>query len=246
MSDPDAPQISRFDRIRDLSSIDADLPRLLQAAGLAVSALTDRPLPPPTSSSSSTSSPSTPSPAELPKHIISTFDSPIGAAQAHDSAPLAANKAAFRDAAAAYYTLLQSVSARLRRQVYALEEAGLIAETADRFSNAAASSSSTAAADTAAGQQGPGEESGRQAARVSAGIVGQRSREEEGREREAPVTNGGLGNLDVGWLNSRGKGWERGKEAELMEEAKGLLEELVGRTEEKARGEREGSAMEMT
>lgn len=69
------------------------------------------------------------------------------------------------------------------------------------------------------------QEDGKQAARVSAGIVGPAQEA----EREAPVTNGGLGNLDVGWLNSRGEGVERGKEGELVEEVRELLEGVVER-----------------
>ena len=38
------------------------------------------------------------------------------------------------------------------------------------------------------------------------------------------VTNGGLGDLDVGWLNSRAKDVGAGKERELVKELRELLE----------------------
>ncbi|KAL9078105.1 MAG: hypothetical protein Q9157_002988 [Trypethelium eluteriae] len=228
MTNPTSPEFTPFDRIRDLSSISSDIPRLLQSAGLAVSALTNRPLPDPSDADQ-----------DLPKHILDAFDEPPGAPSPSDSPSLSAHKEAFRDASASYYTLLQSVSARLRRQVYALEEAGLISESADRYSEAASSSASAIAGAGGAAQAAGMQDDGKQTARVSAGIVGQPAQDVG---REAPVTNGGLGNLDVGWLNSRGEGVERGKEGELMEEARRLLEKVVVRME--GREAEEGSAME--
>lgn len=38
------------------------------------------------------------------------------------------------------------------------------------------------------------------------------------------ITNGGLGELDIGWLNSRAKDVALGKEKELVSELRGLLE----------------------
>ncbi|KAL9096477.1 MAG: hypothetical protein Q9165_001474 [Trypethelium subeluteriae] len=228
MTDPGSSDLTRFERIRDLSSISSDIPRLLQSAGLAVSALTNRPLP-------DSSDPD----QQLPKHILNAFDKPPGASSPSDSPSLSAHKEAFRDASASYYTLLQSVSARLRRQAWALEEAGLISESADKYSEAASSLASGIAGAGGAAQALGMQDDGKQTARVSAGIVGQPAQDVG---REAPVTNGGLGNLDVGWLNSRGEGVERGKEGELMEEARSLLEKVVARME--GREVVEGNAME--
>ena len=230
MTDLEIPHFTRSDRIRELSSIDTDIPRLLQAAGLAVSSLTDRPLPRDTSNGDEPSLSQ-----KLPKHILDNFDEPVGAPSESDSPSLAAHKAAFRDASASYYTLLQSISARLRRQVYALEEAGLISESVDKFAE-----SSAAPAIPVPGLGGQAHvlhEDGRQTARVSAGIIGQ----QQEMEKEAPVTNGGLGNLDVGWLNSRGEGVEREKEAELVEEAKELLESILEKKRRNQEGDEENA-----
>ena len=81
---------------------------------------------------------------------------------------------------------------RLRRQVYALEEAGIIA--AER-----------PAAERAGGADGG-------APRAS--------------EPAAPITNGGLGNFDVSWLNSRRDDVRMRGEAELVREKRKRLEAL--------------------
>ena len=41
------------------------------------------------------------------------------------------------------------------------------------------------------------------------------------------VTNGGLGNFDIGWLNARSRDVGVAKEAELLKEARELLEKMV-------------------
>jgi hypothetical protein len=107
-------------------------------------------------------------------------------------------KAAFEDNTKAYYTHLQAVVARLRRHAYALEEAGIIAPEAA----------------TLAG--GPQQ---RQTGQGQVQTKGQGAVQESER-----ITNGGLGNLDVGWLNSRGNRVGVEKESELIHEAKELLE----------------------
>ena len=95
-------------------------------------------------------------------------------------------KTAFAEHTKTYYTTLQAIIARLRRQAYALEEAGIIdAEASSKASTLPKES-----------------------------------------ER---ITNGGLGNLDVGWLNSRGNKVGAEKENELVEEAKKLIEETLSR-----------------
>lgn len=42
-----------------------------------------------------------------------------------------------------------------------------------------------------------------------------------------PITNGGLGNLDIGWLNSRRDTIGKQKEGGLWKEARRMLEKLV-------------------
>lgn len=41
------------------------------------------------------------------------------------------------------------------------------------------------------------------------------------------ITNGGLGNLDIGWLNSRNNDIEKTMEAELWEQAQGLVQKTL-------------------
>ncbi|PSK54087.1 hypothetical protein B9Z65_7893 [Elsinoe australis] len=117
-------------------------------------------------------------------------------------ASLQNSKEAFTSNAQAYFTTIQSIMARLRRQTYALEEAGIIAAEAPIMAASTAQEKRTAQ---------PGQRQGPQ-----------------GGEEERLV-NGGLGNLDVAWLNSRvGKGGLE-KEGEVLEEAKRLAEEALRR-----------------
>jgi hypothetical protein len=76
--------------------------RLLQSAGSALKALTNKPLPKPDSDSPST-------------------------APLQDRVSLKTQQTAFTNSVAQYFSLLSSIDVRLRRQVYALEEADIIA-----------------------------------------------------------------------------------------------------------------------
>ncbi|KAG5302968.1 Med11 superfamily domain-containing protein [Histoplasma capsulatum G186AR] len=87
------------DRIRELNDIDKDVAKLLNAAGVAIGSLTNSP--------SVTSGQSS---SDLPK-IDGTLES---------------HRAAFKAASSQYFALLSSIDVRLRRQVYALEEASII------------------------------------------------------------------------------------------------------------------------
>ncbi|KLJ08942.1 hypothetical protein EMPG_15635 [Blastomyces silverae] len=108
--DPQEPDdiFSPADRIRQLNDIDKDVTKLLNAAGVAISSLT-------TNSSSIAAGQQS---SDLPK-IDGTLES---------------HQASFRAASSQYFALLSSIDVRLRRQVYALEEASIIkpesAETA--------------------------------------------------------------------------------------------------------------------
>ncbi|KAK5126248.1 hypothetical protein LTR85_010483 [Meristemomyces frigidus] len=115
-----------------------------------------------------------------------------------------ARKANFEESSRAVFTGIQSVIAQLRRQAYALEEAGIIAAEAPTLSSSAQQR-----------QQQPNAVPGR------GGPAAPPQAEPE------RITNGGLGNLDVGWLNSRGNKVGAEKEAELMEEAKELAQKVL-------------------
>ena len=95
-----------------------------------------------------------------------------------------AQKEAFRAATDSFLTTLHSVDVRMKRQILALEEAGIL-----NLSNAP--------------RQDPS--SGARASLQPNGV-------------------GTVGNLDVGWLNSRSTRVERDMEAELWREAKRFLE----------------------
>ncbi|KAH0562149.1 hypothetical protein GP486_003152 [Trichoglossum hirsutum] len=117
-----------------------------------------------------------------------------------------AHKESFSKATATYFSLLASINVRLRRQIYALEEADIIASDS-------ASKDSQAAGNTpgfgAAGGSGAG------------GAAIQTDKGE--------ISGTGLGNLDVGWLNSRSDIVGRKMEGELWAKAREFLERLEQR-----------------
>jgi hypothetical protein len=110
----------------------------------------------------------------------------------------------FRDSMNAFITTLHSVDVRLKRQIWALEEAGIISlkstrEPAAEGSGAAENGGTgQAAAATAAG----GDDAGGAALKTGLG----------------PDGVGKVGGLDVGWLNARSSKVERDMEAELWTE----------------------------
>ncbi|KAL4967960.1 mediator of RNA polymerase II transcription subunit 11 [Aspergillus stella-maris] len=89
------------DRIRQLNDIDKDVAKLIHSAGLAIQALTNAKLPNTNTNSSTASSTAS-----------NTLDS---------------HKTHFKEATSQYFALLSSIDVRLRRQVYALEEASILA-----------------------------------------------------------------------------------------------------------------------
>ncbi|MCJ1251807.1 hypothetical protein MMC30_009045 [Trapelia coarctata] len=115
-------------------------------------------------------------------------------------------KEAFTSAASQYFSLLSSIDVRLRRQVYALEEAGIVSadvlQEIQSTLNVAAMPSAFAGPLTAAA--GP-----------------------QGNKEKSSVSGSGLGNLDVGWLNSRNDKVGKEMEAELWAEARELVQTFV-------------------
>ncbi|RCI12483.1 hypothetical protein L249_1164 [Ophiocordyceps polyrhachis-furcata BCC 54312] len=96
-----------------------------------------------------------------------------------------AQKQAFRSATDSFLTTLHSIDVRMKRQVLALEEAGIV----DLSSAPRRGTNSTSKASL------------------------------------KPNGVGTIGNLDVGWLNSRTRGVDRDMEAELWQEAREFLGE---------------------
>lgn len=172
--------ITPSERIRELSEINNDVANLLSSAGQAIHALTNRPL-------------------NMHRDEDTRMNDGGNGLEAH--------KEAFEYNTNEFFEGLQGVMARLRRQAYALEEAGII--TPDR----------------AFGNDPPKATPPQQQGLRNAGP--QISKEQKlDPER---IKNGGLGNFDVGWLNSRGNKVGAEKEAELIKEAKELLEQVLAR-----------------
>ncbi len=169
--------ISRAECIKELNSIDQvrctsliqmltsnswagqDIVSLIQAAGLAIKTL----------------SPITPLP-----HGDDQDESQPG--------NIESRKAAFTSSTASYFRLLDSISVRLKRQIYALEEADILPPENEP----------TAADSSGAGQTAVGGRKG--------------------------LAAGGLGNLDISWLNSRSDVVGKRMEAELWTKARAFLE----------------------
>ena len=130
-------------------------------------------------------------------------------------ATLEQHKNTFSIATAQYFSLLSSIDIRLRRQIYALEEAEIISTEApakDSHSNPSLSAAFGGGQSGASTLQTP-------------------------TEKSIASTAGGLGNLDVGWLNSRNDNVGKDMEAELWAKA----HEFVGSLGDKSR--RQGVGM---
>lgn len=136
--------------------------------------------------------------AELMKHTSTALNSlttPELDDAPQDGEPKAsldavAQKEAFKHATDSFVTTLHSVDVHMKRQIMALEEAGIVNLTA---------------------QQAGGPKAGAKA-----------------EPSLRPNGVGAVGNLDVGWLNSRSTRVERDMEAELWGEAKAMLEKRSG------------------
>ena len=123
-----------------------------------------------------------------------------------ESTSIAQQKSSFTAATSQYFSLLSSIDVRLRRQVYALEEAEII--PADVASKESKGGSNLPAALAALGA-------------LSSNVTFSQS------SREKTVAGGsGLGKLDVGWLNSQNDKVGKEMEAELWAQAKELVQEF--------------------
>ena len=110
-------------------------------------------------------------------------------------------KDAFKNATAQYFELLSSIDVGLRRQINALEDAKIIpAEATSR--DTPASQSGSLASNMVSNPGGTARQTSSQ---------------------KGTVTGGGLGILDVGWLNSRNDKVGKEKEAALWEDALRLV-----------------------
>lgn len=126
---------------------------------------------------------------QLMSHAATALGALTTPASADDSTPPApvdstAQKEAFRQATDTFLSTLHSIDVRMKRQILALEEAGIVNLSS-----------------------GP-----RQGHNTSV------------KPSLKPNGVGSIGNLDVGWLNSRGTKVERDMELELWKRARELLE----------------------
>jgi len=174
--------VSTADRIRELTDINSDVASMLSSVGQAINALTNRPLNPTNDSDNDTN-----------------MDD---ANTVHEPATLEARKQAFQKHTQDFYDNIHAVTARLRRQAYALEEAGIITPQAATIASISVKSAKP-----------PPTAPGRPPQQI-----------DQAPER---ITNGGLGQQDIGWLNSRGNRVGADKEKELVEDAKKLLENVL-------------------
>ena len=124
-------------------------------------------------------------------------------AEGNEATGFADRKASFTAAASQYFNTLSSIDIHLRRQINALEEARIIpAETtAEGIPN------------TLAGPLPNLNTASSNPAQVKQAMM-----------RKGAITGGGLGSLDVGWLNSRNDKVGKEMEAELWEKAQQLVE----------------------
>jgi hypothetical protein len=175
--------LSSADRIRELTEVNSDVASMLSAAGQAINALTNRPLNAPNDDDNDTEMNDT-----------------------QERATLDARKQAFQQNSTVFYNNLQAVVAKLRRQAYALEEAGIITPEAASLSTVVV-----------------------QAPKPPPNQPSQPGRPPQQTDQQVErITNGGMGNQDIGWLNSRGNRVGADKEKELVEDTKKLLDDMLG------------------
>ncbi|MCJ1309206.1 hypothetical protein MMC25_002863 [Agyrium rufum] len=160
------PLLSSEDRIAELSDIDDDVVKLLEAAGKAIKALNDQ--------SSGVS--------ETEMESMSIASDGV--------------RSKFTKETAAYFKLLSSIEVRIRRNIFALEESGIV-------------SSKSSAKDA---QFIP---ESRQPARSELSL----------QQRSSPLA-GGLGALDVGWLNGRNSNVGKDVEVGLWSKVSQLVAEF--------------------
>lgn len=132
-------------------------------------------------------------------------------------------QAAFERHTTVFYAQVQAITALLRRQAYALEEAGIISASKDSNLDLQPPPPPPSALGTAGRAGLPVAGGGRPAMGLAPAGSGQVGKE----VAQMPIINGGLGNLDIGWLNSRRDTIGKQKEAELWKEARRMLAEMV-------------------
>jgi len=141
--------------------------------------------------------------------------SPSDGNSADQTVSVEEQKGSFTAATSSYFALVSSLDVRLRRQIYALEEADILPAEASVIESQTNPAVPPGASVTAGRSNGPS----------SRHIVG----------GKGPITGGGLGSLDVGWLNSRNDRVGKEMEAELWDQAQNFVQDLEeGKASEEA------------
>lgn len=137
-------------------------------------------------------------------HLLHSAGAAIEALTLPPSSPSSAEEdnpnEKFRNTAAQYFSLLSSIDVRLRRQIYALEEADILSPSSSAVEKVELQLPGSQGSTSALGSS-----QGTTAASGGKGGVG-------------------MGVLDVGWLNSRNDIVGKEMEAELWRELEGLVE----------------------
>ncbi|KAJ4348328.1 uncharacterized protein N0V89_009702 [Didymosphaeria variabile] len=138
-------------------------------------------------------------------------NAPISSSTTADSSQ--ARRNAISSSAKEYFTAVFDIAKDLHKQVSDLEEAGVIPAEEVRYI-----ARTVREEDTAFGGQG--------------GVLAKTGMPQTmPKDSEVTITNGGLGEFDIGVLNARAGIRESG-EGEVLEKVKRLLEDLDGRTKE--------------
>ena len=126
-------------------------------------------------------------------------------AKQSSSSPTQNKREAFQEISNTYLRTLQSVDVRLRRQIYGLEEGDIIP-----------------------GEKIKTKSDGQEATATVGGMAAMMAGQGAGVKEETLISvgEGGMGKLDIGWLNSRSRSVDQDMEAELWARAKAFLEGL--------------------
>lgn len=178
--------VAPAERIRDLLTIDRDVTQVLRSASEVINALTNK--------------------HQHPVEVSSQDTTLLPESQNQ----LDTSKSLFEMHINEFYTLVQSITARLRRQAYALEEAHMIV---DEPASTDPEPPPSVAQVIPMGGRPSGPALGGPAAQLRP-------------EPSVLITNGGLGNFNIGWLNSRRDEVGKQKEAELWAAARMHLEKM--------------------
>ena len=133
--------------------------------------------------------------------IKALTSSPADSTQGELSDSAQGPKDAFSTSTATYFRLLDSIGVRLRRQIYALEEADIISSDLPSKEVGSVPANSLATSPSS-------------------------SQTHVGADKGSSLGTGSLGNLDVAWLNSRRDIVGKEMEAQIWAQTKSLLQEV--------------------